>query len=167
MNRQAVIQAGRGVLVDWLARAEAHGTIYATRAAPVTPRGIGRFNLYTIAPKQRGERVVAEVAASIRGAQKGIRGGFPTATLVKLWPALPDNVEGCDIDVGRESDDYSRAIDLIAKDWGFSFAWRCFAVSGGGMDPLFDLVDGLSERAGVRGEGKKLYAYRVKVELLG
>jgi hypothetical protein len=146
MNRKAVIQAGRGVLLEWLSRAEAHGTIYATVPGP--PRTLARFNLYTIITKPRGP-------------------GFSrvdSPELVKLWPTLPLNVEGCEIDVGADSSDYTKAVDLIARDWGFSFERRCFVNNGGGMDMLFDLVDRISVTAGIRGAGSKVYAHRVKLE---
>jgi len=143
MNRKKIIEAGRGVLLGWLSRAEAHGTIYATVPGPT--RTTARFNLYTIVTKPQLSRA-------------------EPPELVKLWPTLPGNAEGCEIDVGAESSDYTKAVELIARDWGFSFERRCFAINGGGMDMLFDLVDRLSVTAGIRGAGSKLYAHRVRLE---
>lgn len=143
MNRTKVIQAGRGVLLDWLSRAEAHGTIYATVPGPT--RTTARFNLYTIITKPVLSRP-------------------DPPELVKLWPMLPGSTEGCGIGVGADRSDYSKAVELVARDWGFSFAQRCFSIDGGGMDMLFDLVDRLSLTAGIRGAGSKLYAHRVRLE---
>lgn len=73
--------------------------------------------------------------------------------LVKLWP----HVDEADLPAGT---DYSAALDVIARDWGFSFRnnQRCFVISGCGMDMVFALVDNLAAKAGLpRG-----YANRVR-----
>lgn len=69
--------------------------------------------------------------------------------LQMLWPRTLDR-------------DDNEALDIIGKDWRFSFKHRAFVVDGCGMDMVFALVDSLAARAGLPG-----YANLVRREHFG
>ncbi|HEX9156010.1 MAG TPA: hypothetical protein VF819_10625 [Nitrospira sp.] len=78
----------------------------------------------------------------------------------KLWPTLPE---------GRGTSTFVDDLDIVAKDWGFSFNSRTFNVGGCGMDMVFWLVDNLAYKAGIpakpsKGPRSESYANRVKRE---
>lgn len=80
-----------------------------------------------------------------------MRNGAPE--LSTLWPrsTAPDG-------------DDNEALDLIAKDWRFSFKHRAFVIGGCGMNMVFALIDDLASTAGLEG-GK--YANSVRHEHFG
>lgn len=85
------------------------------------------------------------------------RGGKPE--LKRLWPRLPDD--------SRTISDHSSALDVVARDWRFSFKAHAFDVGGCGMDMVFALVHGLACKAGLDDRGKGgagMYANRVRRE---
>lgn len=141
-RKQLIIDAGRAHLKTWLLAAEEHGTIYHN-VQSVSRSGMNR-----------------KIALATIIQRKGTRFGKPfPIELVRLWPACADNSHVL----------YSEALDVIARDWGFSFDARAFNVSGAGMDMTFWLVDHLASLAGIgkldpAGDGRSSYANRVRRE---
>jgi len=64
--------------------------------------------------------------------------------LSRLWPALDEATEANFV-----GDSHSRALDVVARDWLFSYDRRAFRVGGCGMDMVFWLVDHLASKAGM------------------
>jgi hypothetical protein len=118
-RKQAIIEAGRGALRKWLEGALAHGTIY-----------------YAIESVSRSGMNRKIVLATIVTDSKG------KPTLQRCWPGVTDADEGL-------FHDYVETLDVIARDWTFSFRARAFDVSGGGMDMVFHLIDRLARVAGL------------------
>lgn len=58
----------------------------------------------------------------------------------RLFPSLPK---------GSEPKVYSAALDVVAKDWGFSFTHQSFVIGGCGMDMVFAQIDYLASIAGL------------------
>ena len=78
--------------------------------------------------------------------------------ILRLWPGgLPD------LDCPALDSD---AMDVIARDWGFSYKHRAFVIGGCGMDMVFALIDDLADRA-YGYKGKEDYANAVRRESLG
>jgi hypothetical protein len=120
-EKEAIIAAGRKELRKWLEAAEKHGTIY-----------------YEITHTARSGMTRHIVLATIRMVK-----GKPV--LWNLFPALPhEYYDGARATPWR---DYSAALDIVAKDWGYSFKRRAFVIGGCGMDMVFALVDDLARKA--------------------
>jgi hypothetical protein len=152
-RKQLIIAAGRAHLKAWLLAAEAHGTIYYN-VQSVSRSGMNRkISLSTI--------IVRDVT------EPEDHGMYTHPELVRLWPSygeqdLPDELT-------RGSGNFGSTLDIIARDWGFSFDARAFNVSGTGMDMVYALVDDLAHRAGIgkldpAGDGRTSYANRVRRE---
>lgn len=134
-----IIRAGRESLVGWLEAAKAHGTIYYTVEA--SRSGMMRtIRLSTITPQMHIT-------------------GHVQSGLERCWPKIASHVE-----VNLSSAEYSSALDIVAKDWGFSFKHGAFRIGGCGMDMVFALVDNLAAKAGIKGHGKDSYANSVRLE---
>lgn len=146
-DKQAIIAAGRKELWRWLKQAEKHGTIYY-EVTHVARSGMSRrIVLQTIAHKNEEHRRA--------GRNESV--GVDRVQLVNLFPSLPDD----DFPTWR---DRSEALDIVAKDWGFSFKHRAFVIGGCGMDMVFAQVDYLASIAGLKGNGAQSYANRVRRE---
>lgn len=131
---QAIIDAGRKHLRAWLKDAEKHGTIY--------------YAIESVSRSGMNRKIV--LSTIVKG-----RDGKPE--LMRLWPRLPD-------DAASSVGDYSSALDIVARDWGFSFKARAFDVGGCGMDMVFALVSRLARMADDKGTGANDYANRVRRE---
>jgi hypothetical protein len=119
-RKQLIIAAGRAHLKAWLLAAEAHGTIYYN-VQSVSRSGMNRkISLSTII-MARAEEPPCEMRAE----------------LVRLWPSIPDDKFN---DIMRGQSGYSEALDIVARDWSFSWEARAFNVSGCGQDMVHHLV---------------------------
>jgi hypothetical protein len=119
-DRETIINAGRAVLKAWLIAAEKHGTIY--------------YEITNVARSGMSRRIVLQTIRMVKG----------KPVLDNLFPGLPET------DFGGDWKKRSDAVDMVAKDWGFSFKHRAFVVGGCGMDMVFALVDDLASKAGIK-----------------
>lgn len=129
-RKQLIISAGRAHLRTWLLAAEAHGTIYYN-VQSVSRSGMNRkISLSTIMPTRIGDESKPD--------------------LVRLWPSLREE------SIPRGAAEYTAALDVIARDWGFSWEARAFNVGGCGADMVFMLVYHLASKALGQKEGYAL-----------
>lgn len=145
-RKQLIIDAGRAHLRTWLLAAEEHGTIYYN-VQSVSRSGMDRkIALSTIFPAK-------------------LIGDTSKPELVRCWPAIPNVSVGSAHNAIHEFafSEYNAALDIIARDWGFSFDARAFNVSGAGMDMVFQLVYTLAGKALPR-EDALPYTNRVRRE---
>ncbi len=130
-EKEEIIKNGRIELFNWLTAAEAHGKIYY-HIPSVSRSGMSRtISMRTIKVDLKEDKI----------------------DLVRLWPSLP-------YDGQLKFPEYNLALDLVAKDWHFSFKKRAFEVGGCGMDMVFAQIDYLAHLAGIT-DG---YANRVRHE---
>jgi hypothetical protein len=121
-RKQLIISAGRAHLRTWLLAAEAHGTIY--------------YNVQSVSRSGMNRKISLSTIIPYAGLGDQGKPG-----LVRLWPALREE------SIPRGAAEYTVALDVIARDWGFSFEARAFNVSGGNMDMVFALVYALAGKA--------------------
>jgi hypothetical protein len=114
-----IVAAGRKHLRAWLLAAEKHRTIY-----------------YTIDHVSRSGTFRTIKLATIKRNAKG------KAELVALWPGADYKAL---VRSGAGNGDV--ALDVIAKDWGFSFKRRAFEAHGCGIDMVFATVYKLAGKA--------------------
>lgn len=138
-RKQQIIDAGRAHLREWLIAAEAHGTIY--------------YNIKSVSRSGMNRKIA--LSTIIMGGD----GTTSKASLVALWPQIGNETL-------YASSDYPQCLDIIARDWSFSFDARAFNVSGAGMDMTYALVDSLASKANMRdhGVGSTYYTNRVRRE---
>jgi hypothetical protein len=109
---ERITRAGRAALRTWLLAAQKHGTIYYA-ITNVSRSGMRR----TI--------VLSTIVVDNDGKPR----------LVSYWPSIGDEPFAD----GRDGQ-YSTALDVVAKDVGFSFKSRSFVANGVGMDMVFATV---------------------------
>jgi hypothetical protein len=146
-RKQAIIATGRAHLKTWLLAAEAHGTIY--------------YNIQSVSRSGMNRKIsLSTIFMGSDGMADCRCGNYEKASLVRLWPSYGENASKFDTT-------YNEGLDIIARDWGFSFDARAFNISGCGMDMCFALVDSLAGLAGLNnhdGSAKGCYANRVRRE---
>jgi hypothetical protein len=148
-RKQLILNAGRAHLKEWLLAAEAHGTIY--------------YNVQSVSRSGMNRKI----ALSTIVYDKNDRGGRGEARLVRLWPGYGE--QDLPEELTRGSGAFASTLDVIARDWGFSYDVRAFNVSGCGTDMVYALVDSLAHKAGIGkldpdGDGRTTYANRVRRE---
>jgi hypothetical protein len=82
----------------------------------------------------------SNMSATVKLSYCAIVDGKPT--IKAIWPGIPDNVwtETCQ----ATGLDYSAVLDIVAKDWGFSYDKRAWKVGGCGFNRVQHVLGNLA-----------------------
>jgi hypothetical protein len=131
-------------------KSEANVTKKEQRAA-IIAAGRKHLRAFLNAAKRHGTIYYDVPSVSRSGMSRQIKlWTISKGQLVRAWPGYGDHGTP-----EISALNYSDVMDVIAKDWGFSFEKRSFVVSGCGMDMVFALIDDLANKA---------YGWKYKVD---